>query len=87
MLGSPGIGGGEGDTTAVAAFWKEHEGVYLLCLYNLCDEPQTVMITLPKNANRALEKLFGDAEKLEINGDQLTAHLNRYQFLWLHFID
>lgn len=39
-----------------------------------------------RKVHRRTEKLFGDAEKLEINGDQLTAHLNPYQFLWLHLI-
>jgi maltose alpha-D-glucosyltransferase/alpha-amylase len=73
------------DTTAVAAFWKEHEGVHLLSLNNLRDETQTVTVTSPPQTSRAPEKLFGDAAELEINENRLEVRLNPYQFVWLIF--
>ncbi len=70
------------DTTAVAAFWKEREGVRLLSLNNLRPEPQTIIVTLPVAGSP--EVLFGDAE-VQITGIQLTARLSPYQFIWLLF--
>jgi len=76
----------ECDTTTVAAFWKEHETTRLLSLNNLRNEPQTVTVTLPPGAP-APETLFGSADEIQITGNQLTARLNPYQFLWLLFAD
>ncbi|MCB9136651.1 MAG: maltose alpha-D-glucosyltransferase [Anaerolineales bacterium] len=69
------------DTTVVAAFWKEHEGVRLLSLNNLRDEPQTITITLPDGVNKP-EILFGDAISWVPNGNQMTVELDAYQFVW-----
>ncbi len=68
---------------SVAAFWKEHEGVRLLSLNNLRDEPQTITVTLPTASNRIPETLLGGADKIQITGNQLTVHLSPYQFVWL----
>jgi maltose alpha-D-glucosyltransferase / alpha-amylase len=76
----------ECNTTVVAAFWKEYEGVRLLSLNNLRDEPQTVTIILPPETNRAPETLFGDAAEIKMTGNRLEAKLNPYQFVWLKYV-
>ncbi len=72
------------DTTAVAAFWREHEGARLLSLNNLRDETQTITVKLPL-PSRAPKTLLGQAEQLSRTGNHLRVRLAPLQFIWLLF--
>ncbi len=71
----------ECDTTAIAAFFREHKCRRILSVNHLRDEAGQVRIRVPEPAEPEL--LCGSVQSLQIRGDRLTVELAPYQFAWL----
>ena len=70
-------------TTKIAAFLRSYQGIRILAVHNLTDEPQSVDLEVPETQSGEIMELITGNEVQQSDNGKLALTLRAYQFMWL----
>ncbi len=71
------------DSTAIAAFLRSHQGIRILAVHNLTDEPRSIILEVTEaQSSEIMELITGNGFQQSDRG-KLPLTLRPYQFMWL----
>jgi len=71
------------DNTEIAAFQRSYQGIRILAVHNLTDEPRSVVLEVPESQSSEIMDLITGSGFQQSDNGKLPLKLRAYQFMWL----